>query len=188
MDSNTLQSTVSKSWVGTLVQWDPRTDEESNPLEIYSGSEVFIGRNAKTWYVNPPPPSSKSSSSYIDICYPHSQYHLSSQYVSNKHVRIYSVLYDESGLEVPPLVYAQDLSLNVTHWNGFPMGNTNGSFLLSDGDTLTIVPDVYVRYHSAGSEGDNQLSSIQRSETRVSADHLIRPWFTMLIYIGVQQL
>lgn len=43
MDSNYL--------VGTLTRWNPHTRQVSDPLEIYSNEEVYIGRDKRVWYV-----------------------------------------------------------------------------------------------------------------------------------------
>lgn len=68
-----------------------------------------------------------------------SQYVLDDPVISNKHLRIYSVVYDgDKPNDVAPLVYAEDLSRNGTFWNGSLIGKGNGGFLLSDGDTLLV--------------------------------------------------
>lgn len=62
--------------------------------------------------------------------------------ISNKHVRIYSVIYDET---TEPLVYAENLSRNGCYWlqkkgskyQKYSIGKSN-AFLLSDGDKITL--------------------------------------------------
>lgn len=98
-----------------------------------------------------------------------SQFVIQNPFVSNKHLRIYTILFDqENPQEVPPLVYAQDLSMNGTLWNEYPMGKANGSFLLSDGDVLRVTAGVYIRFRSAGYSEENRMSYLQRIEMRVS--------------------
>lgn len=70
--------------------------------------------------------------------------------------------------EVPPLVYAEDISSNGSLWNDHQMGPGKGGFLLSNGDILTLMPGVHLRFRSAGAQEDWQFTSIQRDEMRVS--------------------
>jgi len=37
------------SRVGTLVRWDPVTRQGSDPLDIHSNEEIFIGRYKRYW-------------------------------------------------------------------------------------------------------------------------------------------
>lgn len=62
--------------------------------------------------------------------------------ISNKHVRIYSVIYDET---TEPFVYAENLSRNGCYWlqkKGFRYEKHSigkgSAFLLSDGDKITM--------------------------------------------------
>lgn len=62
--------------------------------------------------------------------------------ISNKHVRIYSVIYDET---TEPLVYAENLSRNGCSWlqkRGFKYKKysicKSNAFLLSDGDKIIL--------------------------------------------------
>ncbi|ETI23516.1 hypothetical protein G647_05318 [Cladophialophora carrionii CBS 160.54] len=90
--------------------------------QIYSHREVIIGRD-------------KSRCQYV----------LNDPYVSKRHLRIYTVVYeDDEPSEVENLVYAEDLSLNGTYWNGSFIGKGNGGFLLSDGDTLRLSRRTYL--------------------------------------------
>ncbi|KAI9830742.1 MAG: hypothetical protein M1819_005406 [Sarea resinae] len=69
--------------------------------------------------------------------------------VSNKHLRIYSVIFDDDDLEtILPLVYAQDLSRFGTLWNGIPMPKDKGAILLSHGDTMEINREIAFQYQS----------------------------------------
>lgn len=62
--------------------------------------------------------------------------------ISNKHIRIYSVIYDET---TEPFVYAENLSRNGCYWlrkKGSRyekyMISKGNAFLLSDGDKITL--------------------------------------------------
>ncbi|OOQ87102.1 serine/threonine protein kinase [Penicillium brasilianum] len=130
--------------VGTLSLWDSTTHETSRPLEVYINEEVFIGRDAKR-------------------C----SFHLTNPYISNKHIRIYTILFDQDNLEdVPPLIYAEDLSMNGTFWNGYPMGKGKGSSLLSDGDILRVAGDTHIRFKSADPDTENKFTQLQQLEMR----------------------
>lgn len=94
-----------------------------------------------------------------------SQYSTNHMFVSNRHVRIYTVIYDEdSPHSVAPLVYAQDISSNGTRWNGYPMHGK--SFLLSDGDILTLVPEFQLLFESAANP-DKDFTKLQKNEMQV---------------------
>ena len=67
--------------------------------------------------------------------------------VSAKHLRVYTVVYDNNdATEVDTLVYAEDLSRNGTYWNGSLIGRGNGGFLLSADDVLKLSGSVSIRY------------------------------------------
>ena len=73
-----------------------------------------------------------------------SQFIISDPSISKKHLRIYSVVYDnDNPEEVDVLVYAEDLSSNGTYWNGSLIGRGNGGFLLSQDDKLKLAPNIY---------------------------------------------
>lgn len=98
-----------------------------------------------------------------------SQYVLDDPVISNRHLRIYSVVYDgDEPNDVAPLVYAEDLSRNGTFWNGFLIGKGNGGFLLSDGDTLRVsARTLFVyRIHNPGNE-DHLFDLVQEHEMNV---------------------
>src|SRR5271170_4718978 len=78
-----------------------------------------------------------------------SQHVLDDPVISNKHLRVYSVVYNgEKPNDVAPLVYAEDLSRNGTFWNGSLIGRGNGGFLLSDGDTLRVSSRIYFTFRT----------------------------------------
>lgn len=99
-----------------------------------------------------------------------SQYVLDDPAISNKHVRIYSVVYDgDKQNGVAPLVYAEDLSRNGTFWNGSLIGRGNGGFLLSDGDTLRVSARKILVYRMMAPCGDDHLFDlVQEHEMNVS--------------------
>ncbi|EXJ79912.1 CAMK/CAMK1 protein kinase [Capronia epimyces CBS 606.96] len=76
------------------------------------------------------------------------QYVLSDPYVSKRHVRIYTVVYEnDEPTEVDTLVYAEDLSQNGTYLNGDFIGKGNGGFLLSDGDVIRLSRRTSLSFH-----------------------------------------
>ena len=85
----------------------------------------------------------------------YSQVHVTDPRISNRQLRVYSVIYDDGdGSDIMTLVYAEDLSSNGTFWNGLLIGKEKGGALLSDGDQLRISPDVDVFFHT------NQQASV----------------------------
>lgn len=127
---------------------DPQTGKTSNPLNISGSNELYVGRDRKR-------------------C----QYVVNDPFISNRHLRIYTIIFDqENPDEVAPLVYAQDISLNGTSWNNYPMGKGNGSFLLSDGDTLKLSPSVHLLYRRDGHRSEDHFDMLQRVEMRVFED------------------
>ncbi|GFF64490.1 hypothetical protein CNMCM6936_009085 [Aspergillus lentulus] len=100
-----------------------------------------------------------------------SQYVVQDPFISNRHLRIYTIIFDqENPDEVAPLVYAQDISLNGTSWNNYPMGKGNGSFLLSDGDILQLSLSVHLLYRRDGHREEDHFDVLQRVEMRVFED------------------
>lgn len=68
-----------------------------------------------------------------------SQYVLRDPYASRRHLRIYTVIYEnDEPNECETLVYAEDLSRNGTYWDKSLIGRGSGGFLLSDGDVLRL--------------------------------------------------
>lgn len=115
------------------------------------------------------PPARRFQKSQVDmIFFLSSQIHLANPFVSNKHVRIYTIIFDQDSLQdIPPLVYAEDLSLNRTVWNDYRMGKGEGSFLLSDGDILTVSADIHIRFKSADPSKGTRFTPLQELEMKV---------------------
>ncbi|QGA16780.1 hypothetical protein EYB26_004450 [Talaromyces marneffei] len=113
--------------VGHLYRWNPLTKQPTDPRSISAFEVLIVGRNRKTCqYV------------FDDAC------------VSNQHVQIYTVIYDlEHPLDIPPLVYAQDVSTNGTFWNGQRIDRRNGgAVLLSDGDILRLSSNSFLEFRA----------------------------------------
>ena len=99
---------------------------------------------------------------------PGSQHTINDPTVSNKHLRIYTIIFDqESPGEVAPLIYAQDLSRYGTLWNGFRVWRHNGGVLLSDGDILRITPGIELKIRCAKGELAQPFDEVQRKEMKV---------------------
>ncbi|KAL2010194.1 hypothetical protein VTN00DRAFT_6001 [Thermoascus crustaceus] len=130
--------------VGTLFEWDPVSGPASNPFKFRYYEEIYIGRDPKK-------------------C----QYVVEDPVVSNKHVRIYTIIFDhENPEEVAPLVYAQDLSRNGTSWNGSFIGKGTGGVLLSDGDVLRLSPRFYIQFRCGTRPQEDAFDRVQRSEMK----------------------
>lgn len=85
-------------------------------------------------------------------------------------MRIYSILFEqEQGSDIPPLVYAEDLSSNGTYWNGTLIGRVNGGVLLSDGDVLRVSPHRSFSYRGADPILPELRDEIQEREKKVDA-------------------
>lgn len=79
-----------------------------------------------------------------------SQYVIEDPVISNKHLRIYTIIFDhENPEEIAPLVYAQDISSNGTLWNNNWIEKSNSSVLLSDGDILTLSGRFHILFQCA---------------------------------------
>ncbi|KAL1979521.1 hypothetical protein VTN96DRAFT_5678 [Rasamsonia emersonii] len=131
-------------YVGTLFQWDPDSEAVTNPFHIHYREEVYIGRDQRK-------------------C----QYVVDDPVVSNRHVRIYTIIYDhDNPQEVAPLVYAQDLSRNGTFWNGAKIARGNGGVLLSDGDILRLSPGSYIQFRCRSGQTTDPFSALQRQEMK----------------------
>lgn len=89
-----------------------------------------------------------------------SQIVLSSMTISNRHLRIYSVIYDQT---IEPFVYAENLSRNgsrwlskkLANWKSYPMGN-GSPFLLSNGDRLQLCNGTLLTFHATPFRQDVQ--------------------------------
>ncbi|PTU19795.1 hypothetical protein P175DRAFT_0439669, partial [Aspergillus ochraceoroseus IBT 24754] len=137
--------------VGTLRRWDPQTKKTENPLAIYSRQEIFVGRNEKK-------------------C----QYVMNDPLVSNKHLCIYTVLFDQDNPEeIAPLVYVQDISMNGTEWNGYRMANAQRSFLLSDGDILRLSPKSYIQFREVDPLRGKSFSLLQKIEMKAFEEEYV---------------
>ncbi|KAI5300203.1 hypothetical protein KEM56_002646 [Ascosphaera pollenicola] len=116
-------------------------------IAIPFGKELIIGRDPK-------------------IC----GFTITGPHISNKHIRIYSVVFDTAetsevgGEGIKPLVYAEDISSNGSWWNGQRMGYRRGSVLLSTGDVLTLANGITLIYESKDEEEDVELGALVRSE------------------------
>ncbi|KAL1608366.1 hypothetical protein SLS60_003307 [Paraconiothyrium brasiliense] len=98
--------------------------------------------------------------------------------ISNKHLQIHCILYDESGGDgVPPLVYATDVSSNGTLLTKNNtacatslasrevfMTRKRGAFLLSDGDELRISDSVTLIYRETEPHAESPLTKTQEKE------------------------
>ena len=88
--------------------------------------------------------------------------------VSNRHLKIYSVVHDLlSDSEIAPLVYAEDLSSNGSYWENSLIGRGNGAVLLSDSDKIRISPRICLFFRSV-KKVEEDIDSICVNETSVS--------------------
>lgn len=135
--------------------------------EIYAHQDILIGRDSSRWCF----PLLLHPTSVDQLSW-HSQYIIDDDFVSNKHLRIYTIVFDEDQVDgVTPLVYAEDLSRNGSQWNGSPIGRGRGGVLLSEGDSIQISPDREFRFHCAVRQPCRTvLDAVQERESMVS-DH-----------------
>jgi pheromone a factor receptor len=108
----------------------------------------------------------------------YSERHWPDPTISNKHLRIHCIVYDESGSGgVPPLVYATDVSSNGTFLKktnaayanspanqGVLMTRKHGAFLLDDSDELRISDSVTLIYHDMEAKAASPLTPTQKRE------------------------
>lgn len=108
------------------------------------------------------------------------RFRLSDPTISNRHLRIHCILYEEvADTGIPPLVYVSDLSTNGTYLkrgnadravvpvslsHDISIDRKNGAYLLTDGDQLRISKDVTLVYHSLIKSHQDELSNIQKQE------------------------
>ena len=59
--------------------------------------------------------------------------------------------------------------MNGTTWNGYPMGQGSGSFLLSEGDILKLSPHSYLVFQCEIPTDEDSLDMIQQTEMEVRA-------------------
>ncbi|EER27381.1 Protein kinase domain containing protein [Coccidioides posadasii C735 delta SOWgp] len=113
-------------------------------IDILAGNPLLIGRSPK-------------------LC----QVVVNDPRVSKKHLRIYAIVFDQDNPDhIAPLVYAQDISLNGTLWNGRRISRRTGSVLLSDGDTFELCEHVIFTF-TATKQGQDVLSTAQLKEAKV---------------------
>ena len=107
--------------------------------EIYNGEDILIGRDSKSW------------SPILFIGWHNNFANFSSQIVvkeptiSNRHLRIYSIVYEANNDPMQGFVYAEDLSTNGSywqymrgsHWTEAHIGKGN-AVLLSDGEKIRL--------------------------------------------------
>ncbi|KAK5052160.1 hypothetical protein LTR84_002964 [Exophiala bonariae] len=98
-----------------------------------------------------------------------SQYVLRDPYASRRHLRIYTVVYEnDEPNECETLVYAEDLSRNGTYWDGSLIGRGSGGFLLSDGNVLTLTSNTQFTFTALPSPQKNtRFDQIQENEMAV---------------------
>ena len=92
--------------------------------------------------------------------------------VSNRHLRLYSIVYDT---KFEALVYVEDMSSNGTYWvfsdgkywNELRIGRGHRT-LLSDGDKIRLSPTTSFTFRSSAAVQSDQLSSVQKLEKEVS--------------------
>lgn len=102
------------------------------------------------------------------LCLRYSQYVIDDPCISNKHLRVYTILFDQDNPgEVTPLVYVQDLSMNGTTWNDYQMHKGSGSFLLSHGDMLKLTPGVYLVFRCEQRVRQPGFDMLQKVEMKV---------------------
>lgn len=145
--------------VGVFYQWNLDNGTMGYPFRIYYDEVIYIGRDFKKWLVTPSP-----WKSYADML---SHIVIGDPIISNKHVRIYTIIFDhENPEEVAPLVYAQDLSSNGTRWNNNWIEKSNGSVLLSDGDILTLSDHFHLVFRCETTT-EEPFDEVQRMEIKV---------------------
>lgn len=101
----------------------------------------------------------------------YSQHVIDDPYISRRHLRIYSVIYDsDEPSEVDILVYAEDLSSSGTYWNGSLIGRGNCGYLLSNDDVLKLSPNTFLQFQSiAKSDQQENFDLAQEREMEVSS-------------------
>ncbi|OCK84006.1 kinase-like protein [Lepidopterella palustris CBS 459.81] len=132
--------------------------ENLSQISIRGNEEFYLGRNSQ-----------------------YCRYHWHDGSISNKHLRIHCLLYEQNfDSEIPPLVYATDLSTNGTFLKkkddhlsktqtprqGNLLGRKAGAYLLDDGDELHISNSIRLIYHSLVPSPRDKLSFLQEQETQ----------------------
>ncbi|OAG38317.1 hypothetical protein AYO21_07437 [Fonsecaea monophora] len=141
--------------------------------KIYPNREIVIGRDN-------------------DRC----QYVLNDPYISKRHLRVYTVVYENDGpCEIDTLVYAEDLSQNGTYWNGSLIGKGNGGFLLSDNDVLRLSRQTYLIFSatSSGAAKENfdhtqEAEMAKFGKDYVLTDRLLGAGTFGRVYMAIEQI
>lgn len=130
---------------------------------IYTNHEVVIGRDKTRWFVVVILYSDEERLIFL------SQWSFDDPRLSAKHLRIYTVLYDnEQDSRVDPLVYAEDLSRYGVYWNGSLIGKGSGGYLLSNEDKLRLSSTITLQFRSLSSDSDEVFfDMIQEREMNV---------------------
>lgn len=125
--------------------------------EIFANEEIIIGRDRNR-------------------C----QYIIEDPYISKRHIRVYTVVYENDDLDgTESLVYVEDLSQNGTYWNGSTIGRGNGGYLLSDGDVLRLSRLTTFTFHTVANSSFNPNFDFTRErEMEVRSFHFV-PAFTI---------
>lgn len=126
-----------------------------------------------------------------------SRYYWSDPTLSQQHVRIHCVLYEQDAVTgIPPLVYVTDVSRYGTFLKksnsasaiskgyGIRMTRKSGSFLLDDGDELRLSDNVTLTYRSVDPVEENKLSPLQQREKEVGKS-LLRSTILLLTWSRV---
>ncbi|KAF2196325.1 hypothetical protein GQ43DRAFT_383577 [Delitschia confertaspora ATCC 74209] len=129
--------------------------ETQDVIEIRAHEEFYVGRNS-------------------DVC----RRHWSDPTISNKHLRVHCLMYEPGdATEIPPFVYATDVSTNgtyikkdITHGTGLPrhirLTRKHGSYLLDDGDELQLSNSVTLIYRTLCSNEEDVLNTTQQREKK----------------------
>ncbi|KAF2868529.1 kinase-like domain-containing protein [Massariosphaeria phaeospora] len=132
-------------------------NETQETIQIAGNEQFYLGRNST-------------------LC----RHHWLDPTISNKHLRIHCVLYEQDPVAgIPPFVYATDLSINGTHLKksnaasadsqdyGILMGRRHGAFLLDHGDELRLSDFVTLVYNSREKieQKEASITPLQLKET-----------------------
>jgi hypothetical protein len=101
--------------------------------------------------------------------------------VSGRHLKVHSVMYeDDSGKELPPLVYVRDCSSNGTYirrlgdGEAHRLAKSEDAILLNDGDLLVLGDHTYAVFRIMAEQAAwVGLNNEQKAETEASAEFLM---------------
>ncbi|KAF2012572.1 Pkinase-domain-containing protein, partial [Aaosphaeria arxii CBS 175.79] len=132
-------------------------------IDIHGSEQFCIGRNA-------------------ELC----RHTFSESVISNRHLRIHCVLYEQDRIyETPPFVYATDMSRNGTYLRksnigctssqgrGVLMGQKSGAFLLDNGDELRMSDSLTLIYRSHIPPTASGLTALQKREARLFSSRFL---------------